>query len=148
MANETPDSQTLFSGCFNPKLSHKGSILACLSILAETMKHEITDKAGMGYVASLNPLSQSQLVQAFSRALDEAKFFPVPALLRDFASFGDPVAAEAREELFRIVTAMRGKHASRCATFFCDESALGKPAYIVVTNYVAIGSQSNVTEFR
>jgi hypothetical protein len=69
-------------------------------------------------------------------------------LLRDFASSGDPVAAEAREELFRIVTAMRGKHASRCATFFCDEGALGKPAYIVVTNYVAIGSQSNVTEFR
>jgi hypothetical protein len=110
MANEIPDSQTLFSGCFNPKLTHKGSILACLSILAETMKHEITEKAGMGYVASLNPLTRQQLVQAFSRALDESKFFPVPALLRDFASVapsGDPVASEAREELFRIVAAMR-----------------------------------------
>jgi hypothetical protein len=111
------DSRQLFSRCFNPKNNHQPnhqqSILLCLSLLAETMKHEITDKAGMGYIASLSPLTKEQIVQAFSRALDESKFFPVPALLRDFASVapsGDPIANEAREELFRIVKATRHNH--------------------------------------
>jgi hypothetical protein len=55
-------------------------------------------------------LTKAQIVLAFSRALDESKFFPVPALLRDFGSIGDATAAEAKEELLRIVTAMRGAH--------------------------------------
>lgn len=55
-------------------------------------------------------MTKEQLVRAFSRALDEARFLPVPALLRDFASIGEPIAVEAKEELFRIVAAMRGAH--------------------------------------
>jgi hypothetical protein len=78
---------------------------------------KVTAKVAAAYTASLAPLTKAQLVQAFSRALDEAGYMPVPALLRSFASIGDPITAEAREELFRIVTAMRGKHARSCATF-------------------------------
>jgi hypothetical protein len=33
----------------------------------------------------------------------ECKHFPVPALLRDFASIGEPEAVEAKKELYRIV---------------------------------------------
>jgi hypothetical protein len=47
-----------------------------------------SDKAATAYVASLSQLTKPQLVRAFSRALDEARFLPVPALLRDFASIG------------------------------------------------------------
>jgi hypothetical protein len=35
----------------------------------------------------------------------ECKHFSGPALMRDFASIGEPVAVEAKEELFRIVSA-------------------------------------------
>ena len=62
---------------------------------------------------SLLDLSQSEIVLAFSRAATEGKFFPVPSLLLDFsgrAVTGDPIASEAREELFKIVAGMRGPH--------------------------------------
>jgi len=49
------------------------------------------------YLAVLADLSQAQIVLAFSRAAMECKHFPVPALLRDFASIGEPVAMEANE---------------------------------------------------
>jgi hypothetical protein len=63
----------------------------------------VPKKVAAGYLASLSPLKKAQLVLAFSRALNEAEFFSVTALLRSFGSIGDPFAAEAREELFRIV---------------------------------------------
>ena len=56
---------------------------------------------------TLSDLTREQVIQAFSRAAMECTHFPVPALLRDFALIGEPVAVEAKEELFRIVAAMR-----------------------------------------
>jgi hypothetical protein len=70
-----------------------------------------------------SPLTKEQLVLAFSRAAMECKHFPVPALLRDFASIGEPVAAEAKEELFRIVAAMRGQHGWKAAVAAAKETA-------------------------
>jgi hypothetical protein len=77
---------------------HSLLILLGLTTLAQTFNQPLTDKAAAAaYVASLSPLTKEQLVQAFSRALDEAKLLPVPALLRDFASIGKPVAVAANE---------------------------------------------------
>ena len=64
-------------------------------------------------VPLLLDLSQSELVLAFSRAAMEAKFFPPPATVREFSgrsASGDPIANEAREELFRLVAGMHTKH--------------------------------------
>src|SRR5205823_1759994 len=47
---------------------------------------------------------------SLSRAAMECNHFPAPALLQGFASIGESVAVEAKEELFRIVVAMRGPH--------------------------------------
>jgi hypothetical protein len=55
-------------------------------------------------------LTPAQIIQPFSRALDECRFFPPPATLRELSGqtmTGDAVASEARTELFRIVAAMR-----------------------------------------
>jgi hypothetical protein len=76
---------------------HSLLILLGLTTLAQTFNQPLTDKAAAAaYVASLSPLTKEQLVQAFSRALDEAKLLPVPALLRDFASIGDHAPGPGR----------------------------------------------------
>jgi hypothetical protein len=58
----------------------------------------VPEKVAAGYLASLSPLKKAQLVLAFSRALHEAEFFPVPALLRSFGSIGNPVMYGPEEE--------------------------------------------------
>jgi hypothetical protein len=73
----------------------------------------VTDEATKANIAFLSPLTQSALAPAFSRAAKEGRFFPAPALLRDFSGHpvsGDPIAAEAREALLAILTAMRKGH--------------------------------------
>jgi hypothetical protein len=86
------------------------AISASLLHLAETLERNLSKNALATYLAVLADLSQEQIVLAFSRAAMECKHFPVPALLRDFASIGEPVAAEAKQELIRIIQAMRGAH--------------------------------------
>ena len=75
------------------------------------------------YLTAFADLSQEQIVLAFSRAATECKFFPTPATLREYAGLvvsGDPIAAEAKAELVRIVTAMRGPHGPRCTTSLAE----------------------------
>jgi hypothetical protein len=75
---------------------------------------KLMEKALKAYIAVLLELTPEQIVQAFSPAETCSKYYLVPATLREYSgrpATGDPIAAEAREELFRIVTAMRGKHA-------------------------------------
>jgi hypothetical protein len=114
MAHAAQDGQTatrkLFQGFWLNKATPSRAIGDSLIQLAETLNHKLSEKALAGYLAVLADLTPAEVVQAFSRAAEELKFFPAPALLRDFASVapsGDPIANEAREELFRIVAAMR-----------------------------------------
>jgi hypothetical protein len=77
------------------------------------LDRRLVDNPLKTYIAALLDLTPQEIVQAFSRAANESKFMRGPALLRDFASVApsdDPTTNEAREELFRIVTAMRGGH--------------------------------------
>jgi len=86
------------------------AIAASLDALAQIHDRKITPTMAEGYHASLADLTREELVLAFSRAQNELKFFPLPATLREYSgrpATGDPVAAEAKQELFRIVTAMR-----------------------------------------
>jgi hypothetical protein len=74
------------------------------------LDRKLMDNAPKGYTAALVELTPSQIIQAFSRALDEAKFSPPPATLRELSGqmmIGDALASETREELFRIVGALR-----------------------------------------
>jgi hypothetical protein len=90
------------------------------------LDRKLTDNAPRGYIAALLDLKPSQVIQAFSRALDDSKFFPPPATLRELSGqtmTGDGVASEAREELFRIVGAMRGAHGPKL------QPILGKVKY-------------------
>jgi hypothetical protein len=101
-------TRKLFQGFWLNKATPSTEIGDSLIQLAESLNHKLSEKALAGYLASLSALTRDQIVLAFSRAPDEAKFFPVPTLLRDFASVAprrDPIANEAREQLFRIVAA-------------------------------------------
>ena len=55
------------------------------------------------------------IVQAFSRAAKENKLYANCATLGEYSGrpAGEPVAAKAKEKLFRIVAAMRGPHGSK-----------------------------------
>jgi hypothetical protein len=75
---------------------HSLLILLSLTTLAQRFNQPVTDKTATAYVASLSPLTKEQLIQAFSGALDEARFLPVPALLHDFALIGDHAPGPGR----------------------------------------------------
>jgi hypothetical protein len=91
----------------------EAAITASLLAVAETLDRKLTPTTIKTYLAVLSDLTREQNIQAFSRAAAECRFFPSPAALREMsgsAAAGDPIANEARAELFRIVAAMRGKH--------------------------------------
>jgi hypothetical protein len=84
------------------------------------LDRKLTDNAPKGYIVALVDVKPPQIIQAFSRTLNESKFLPPPATLRELSGqtmTGDAVASEAEAELFKTVAAMRGKHAPRCASF-------------------------------
>jgi hypothetical protein len=73
--------------------------------------------AQSGYIALILELTPAQIVLAFSRAAMEYKHFPVPALLRSFASIGEPVAVEAKEGLRLASLPRRGVVVSENSVF-------------------------------
>lgn len=91
----------------------KTAIAYAMLHLCEGYEKKLGVKTVELYQAALMDLTVPQLLQAFSRATEECKYWPSPATLRELAgvpAHGDPVAAEAKAELFRILTAMRGPH--------------------------------------
>jgi hypothetical protein len=119
MANEAAiETQTvmrkLFAGYWVNSQRPEVSISASLLHLAETLERKLTDKQMKTYLAVLADLTREENVQAFSRAATECKFFPPPAVLLELSgrptTSGDPLANEAKAELFKIVAAMRGPH--------------------------------------
>ena len=102
------------------------AIAASLEQLALGFDKPMTPGVYRLYTAVMAELTQEQIVLAFSRASDECKFFPAPALLRDFsglAASGDPIAAEAKEKLLYLIAGMRGPHGPTLAPI------LGKVLY-------------------
>ena len=97
----------------------KTGLAASIQFLAEVLGKEMTKNTAMGYHDTLGTLTQDEAILAFARAQEECKFFPSPATLREFsgrAVTGDPVAAEAKDELLRILAAMRGPHGPKLKT--------------------------------
>jgi hypothetical protein len=81
--------------------------------LAECFDKALTPRLLEVYTASLAELTPSEIIMAFSRATEECRFFPPPAILREFsghAADGDPVAREAKVQLLYLLDGMRGPH--------------------------------------
>jgi hypothetical protein len=97
----------------------KEAIALSLTNLAEALDRKMTPTLFTSYAASLEDLRPEEIILAFSRAHDECRFFPSPAILREFsgrAVTGDPIASEAKDELLRILAAMRGPHGPKLKT--------------------------------
>lgn len=89
------------------------AIAKSLLHLAETLDRKLTPAAIQTYLACLAELTKEEIILAFSRAAQECRFFPPPAILREFsgrAADGDPIAREAKEQLLYILDGMRSKH--------------------------------------
>lgn len=93
--------------------THAEAIMASMTELADGFDKTLTPGIMRLYTAALGDLTKDQLILAFSRATHECRFFPPPAILREFsgrAADGDPVAREAKEQLLYIIEGMRSKH--------------------------------------
>lgn len=93
--------------------TQRSAVGHCMLYLAEGFDKTLNPRLLELYLAALEDLNPSQLALAFSRATEECKFFPPPAILREFsgrAADGDPIAHEAKEQLLYIIEGMRGKH--------------------------------------
>jgi hypothetical protein len=109
--NAMTKTQQLFESFFraDPRTATTESI----RYLEEMFKNELTESVRFGYMAALAPLDDWQQITAFSRALEECRYFPSPSILREFsgrAVTGDPLAAEAKAELLKLIQGMRGPH--------------------------------------
>lgn len=103
----------LYASFWRSPASKAGAILNSIRQLAATFDKGVSEAQAKGIAASLEEMTREEIVLAFSRAQDECRFFPVPAILREFsgrAVTGDPIANEAKEGLLTIINAMRGKH--------------------------------------
>lgn len=93
--------------------SRKESIGLSMVHLAMALDKKMSRMLLEVYEVSLADLEPAEIIQAFSRAHDELKYFPPPATLREFsgrAVTGDPIAAEAKSQLLYVLEGMRGPH--------------------------------------
>jgi ABC-type taurine transport system substrate-binding protein len=82
------------------------------------LDRKLTENGLKGYIVALVDVKPPQIIQAFSRTLNESKFLPPPATLRELSGLtttGDAVASEAKAELFRIVAAIPASTENDCA---------------------------------
>jgi hypothetical protein len=64
----------------------QGQALAnSLIALSESLDRTLTERAMQAYVAVLSQLSREEAIKAFSRALEECRYFPTPSQLLEFA---------------------------------------------------------------
>lgn len=92
-------------------LSKPRAIGNCLLDLAEVFDRTLTAPMVKVYISALNHLTPYELIQAFTRATLELRFFPVPAVLLDLS--GRPKPGGARRglrELTIIFSYMRNGH--------------------------------------
>jgi hypothetical protein len=84
-----------------------------LQHLAATFRTTLTQAEIKSFLATLLPMASLEIIQAFARVTVECRFFPNPATLREFSGrpvSGDPIAAEAKEELLKLICGMRTAH--------------------------------------
>ena len=84
-------------------MSDEKESIACVTLMASTLRQEVTPAMLSGYVLALSELTPVQLRMAVGRALCECKFMPAPAELRAFAGIV-PLASRG-EEAWSIVRA-------------------------------------------
>jgi hypothetical protein len=102
MASAQKATMKLYERLWPQGMKPAQAIGAYLIHLAETLDRQLSTKAIESYLAVLTELTREQNILAFSRATEECKFFPAPALLREFSGLavtGDPIAREAKEKL-------------------------------------------------
>jgi len=105
--------QKLYAGFWETNQTPKRAVGASLLHLADTLGRELSKPAIQSYLAALAEFNREEIILAFSRATEECRFFPPPAILREYsgrAADGDPIAREAKCELLAILTAMRGPY--------------------------------------
>jgi hypothetical protein len=89
------------------------AIANSLRMLSEGYEKAVIPATYRLYTAVLSGLDQVEIIRAFTRASEECRFWPSPATLREFSGrpvSGDPIAAEAKAELLKLLEGMRGKH--------------------------------------
>jgi hypothetical protein len=115
MSNEEAPRATtiLFSG-YRQNGDKEAAIVNSLAMLANGYEKPLTVGTVKLYTAVLWDLDEQEIVRAFSRASEECKgFYPSPPTLREFSGrpvSGDPMAAEAKAELLKLLAGMRGPH--------------------------------------
>jgi hypothetical protein len=92
----------------------EAAIVNSLTRLAAIFERNLTVSMGELYIAALADLSPTEIIQAFTRATEQAKFFPVPAILREYAGHGDDaIDLEAKNALVYMLKGMRTEHGTR-----------------------------------
>ena len=76
-------------------------IIACVTLLAGTLRQELTEVLLRGYSMALGDMTAGEIRQATARAVSECKFMPAPAELRAFA--GRKPLAERGQEAWLVV---------------------------------------------
>lgn len=89
-------------------MADEKEVIACVTLMASTLRQEVTPAMLSGYVLALGDLTAAQLRTAVGRALCECKFMPAPAELRTFAGIV-PLAARG-EEAWAIVRAAMDRY--------------------------------------
>lgn len=116
MANAEAQTEMmkLYASFWQGKRGEITGIADSLNLLAEGYEKTLNPMTYRLYTAALADLTQAEIVLAFARASEECKaYFPSPATLREFsgrAVTGDPLAAEAKAELLKLIAGMRGPH--------------------------------------
>lgn len=87
-------------------MSSEKEIIACVTLMASTLRQEVTPAMLSGYVLALSDLTEAQMRRAVGRALCECKFMPAPAELRIFAGVGNDLVAEMAEAWGAVRSAM------------------------------------------
>jgi hypothetical protein len=70
-------------------------LATCLKALASTFRQEVTAEMAEAYEIGIGDLADDEVKRATRRALQECKFFPIPAELRGFAGKGGAKALKA-----------------------------------------------------
>jgi hypothetical protein len=116
MANamQTAEGRTattkLYSALWRSGVSHPQAIMLSLRNLAECHNRTMTESLYASYTASLEDLSQQEIILAFSRSHDEDTFWPTPGRLRGLSGRdapGDPVEREADGAFHALLAKMR-----------------------------------------
>jgi hypothetical protein len=93
------------------------AIANSLTHIAAIFERSLTVSMGDLYTAAMADLSQAEIVSAFSRATEQARFFPASVILREIVGRDvDAIDREAKDGLLYILQGMRSEHGTRLQT--------------------------------